>query len=203
MNLKLSKKIKELRTKLGFSQEELATKSNLSLRTVQRIEGGETDPRGDTLKRLAQVLEVKPNDLVDWVENDDKTLIIFLNLSALSILVFPLLGVIIPLTIWVLKRHNVKNWEEIGKKIINFQITWCLVIGLYYISFIILIIFHIDLRIPSFGRSVFSGFGSTEILIIGFLALCYGYNICLVLINTFLIYKGRNSYYKPAYKFFK
>ena len=202
MNLKLSKKIKELRTKLGLSQEELANQSNLSLRTIQRIEGGETEPRGDTLKRLANTLEVTSNDLVDWVEQEDKTLLMFMNLSALSILAFPLLGVIIPLAIWVLKRHTVRNLEEIGKKIINFQITWCLALGLYYISFTILIIFHVDLRMPSFGLRGL-GLGSEELLIVGFLFFSNVYNVCLILLNTILSYKGKNTFYKPAIRFLK
>jgi transcriptional regulator with XRE-family HTH domain len=36
----LAKKGKELRKRKGYSQEELAEKSGLSLRTVQRIENG-------------------------------------------------------------------------------------------------------------------------------------------------------------------
>ncbi len=53
MNLKqkmersdLAKRVKELRTKKGLSQEQLAEASGLSLRTIQRIENGETLPRG-------------------------------------------------------------------------------------------------------------------------------------------------------------
>lgn len=203
MNLKLSKKIKELRTTLGLSQDELANQSNLSLRTIQRIEGGENEPRGDTLKRLANTLEVTPNDLIDGVEQEDRILLMFLNLSALSILAFPLLGVIIPLAIWVLKRHTVRNLEEIGKKIINFQITWCLVIGLYYVSFIVLMLFQDDLRIPRINLRLISGLGGLEILIFGFLILCYGYNICLILLNAILSYKGKSTFYKPAIRFLK
>ena len=203
MNLKLSKKIKELRTKLGLSQEELANQSNLSLRTIQRIERGETEPRGDTLKRLANTLEVTPNDLVDWVEQEDKTLLVVLNLSALSMLAFPLLGVIIPLAIWVFKRHTVRNLEDLGKKIINFQISWCIVIGLYYVSFIVLRLFQDDLRIPRISLRLISGLGGLEILIIGFLILCYGYNICLIFLNTILSYKGKKTFYKPALRFLK
>jgi transcriptional regulator with XRE-family HTH domain len=50
---KYKKKVKDLRTKQGLSQEELAEKTGLSLRTIQRIENGESIPRGDTLKRLS------------------------------------------------------------------------------------------------------------------------------------------------------
>lgn len=37
--------IKELRIKKGMTQEELAEKTELSARTIQRIENGEVDPR--------------------------------------------------------------------------------------------------------------------------------------------------------------
>ena len=61
----LARRIKELRNRKGFSQEELSEKSGLSLRTIQRIENGETEPRGDSLKRLSVAFEVNPDDLID------------------------------------------------------------------------------------------------------------------------------------------
>lgn len=61
----LSKRVKELRSRKGLSQEQLAEISGLSLRTIQRIENGETEPRGETLKRLMNALEVAPDDLMD------------------------------------------------------------------------------------------------------------------------------------------
>jgi transcriptional regulator with XRE-family HTH domain len=54
-NTVLAIKIKELRNKNGYSQEELSKLCRLSLRTIQRIENSETGARGDTLRRLAQV----------------------------------------------------------------------------------------------------------------------------------------------------
>ncbi|GAK75259.1 hypothetical protein JCM19296_837 [Nonlabens ulvanivorans] len=54
-------KIKEIRLKKGMSQEELATDSQVSLRTIQRIENNENEPRGKTLqlfvKRLILILK--------------------------------------------------------------------------------------------------------------------------------------------------
>jgi transcriptional regulator with XRE-family HTH domain len=44
-NAELAKKIKELRARKGLSQDELATASQLNLRTIQRIESGETEPK--------------------------------------------------------------------------------------------------------------------------------------------------------------
>ena len=56
--MKTGKLIKELRIKKGMTQEELADKTELSARTIQRIENGEVDPRAYTLQMIAQALEV-------------------------------------------------------------------------------------------------------------------------------------------------
>lgn len=43
--METGKLIKELRIKKGMTQEELADKTEVSARTIQRIENGEVDPR--------------------------------------------------------------------------------------------------------------------------------------------------------------
>ena len=50
--------IKELRIKKGLTQEELAHLTELSTRTIQRIENGEVDPRAYTLQMIAKALDV-------------------------------------------------------------------------------------------------------------------------------------------------
>ena len=100
-NNELASRVKNLRIRKGYSQEELAEKSGLSLRTIQRIENGETEPRGDSLQRLAVAFEVSPDEILDWDVYEDKGVLIGLNLSALSFIVFPLLGILVPLIIWV------------------------------------------------------------------------------------------------------
>lgn len=126
-NFDLAKKVQELRKSKGLSQEELAENSGLSLRTIQRIENGETEPRGDTLKRLANSLRVTPEELIDRAEQEDKVYLAFLNLSALAFIAFPLLGIIIPLALWVLKKDKIKHINEVTIKLLNFQITWSIV----------------------------------------------------------------------------
>ena len=64
-NEKLAKRVKELRKLIGFSQEDLAKNSGLSLRTIQRVENDETMPTGETLKRISAVLDVTPYELID------------------------------------------------------------------------------------------------------------------------------------------
>lgn len=51
-------RIQAIRKSKGFSQEVLAEQSGVSLRTIQRVEQGETVPRGHTLQALATALAV-------------------------------------------------------------------------------------------------------------------------------------------------
>ena len=68
---KLAKGVKELRKRKGLSQEDLAKNSGLSLRTIQRVENGETEPSGETLRRISAVLDVTTNKLMDWDTNQE------------------------------------------------------------------------------------------------------------------------------------
>lgn len=49
--------IKELRTKKGMTQRQLADESGITLRTIQRIENGDVNPSLHSLKTLGKVLE--------------------------------------------------------------------------------------------------------------------------------------------------
>ncbi|HZI23526.1 MAG TPA: helix-turn-helix transcriptional regulator, partial [Chryseolinea sp.] len=52
----LGKKIVELRTAKGLTQEELVELCNISIRTIQRIENGEVTPRSFTVKTILAAL---------------------------------------------------------------------------------------------------------------------------------------------------
>jgi len=56
--METGKLIKELRIKKGMTQEELADKTEVSARTIQRIENGDVDPRAYTLQMIAKALDV-------------------------------------------------------------------------------------------------------------------------------------------------
>ena len=61
----LSENIKRYRKKLNLTQEALARKANVSYNTVIKLESeGITDPRMETLKKLAQALDVSIDALV-------------------------------------------------------------------------------------------------------------------------------------------
>lgn len=77
--IELSNAIKKIRTEKGLSQEDLSEKSELSLRTIQRLENGKSEPRGDTLKRLSNALELPANYFNNILFNNktNKKLFIF------------------------------------------------------------------------------------------------------------------------------
>lgn len=195
-NTELARKIKELRNRKGFSQDQLAVASQLNLRTIQRIESGDTEPRGDTLKRLAAALQVLPDELIDWAEEEDTTMLILLNISALSFIVFPILGVIIPMVLWVSKKDKIKNFNATGKKLLNFQISWCIALFSIYLLFFIAILS--DLKI----RSFISGMGGSESLIILILAF-YLLNLIIIVFNVIRSYKNKRVIYQPAIPFLR
>jgi len=188
VNAQLAKKVKELRSRRGFSQEILADNSGLSLRTIQRIELGTTVPRGDTLQRLASALEVSPDDLIDWKIVQDKNILTLLSLSQLGFLVFPLLGIIFPTVIWVLKKEKVKDVDALGKAILNFQISWTLTLGIVYILAPLKRLTH-----GNFGLSIYE-----TACVFGVLYLLNLIAIVLITIKTF---NNKQIYYIPAVRF--
>ena len=59
----ISEKIIETRKLRGYSQEELASLAKVNLRTVQRIENNENEPRGKTLSLIAKALGLNVEEL--------------------------------------------------------------------------------------------------------------------------------------------
>lgn len=193
-----AKNIRELRARKGISQELLAEKSGVSLRTVQRMENGETEPRGDTLVRLAVALDVSPEDLTEWKLNEDKGALLGLNLSALSFLFFPLLGIILPLIIWITKKGKVKDLDKLAKSILNFQVLWTVIFLLVYIYFIAST-YH---RINQAGDISMSVMGNPIYKILAFGGL-YIYNLVLILVNSFRLNEGKAAKYFPQIRFIR
>lgn len=63
--------IRELRKQKGWTQENLAEKCNLSVRTIQRLESGE-DGNLTTLNLVAKAFEVKIGDLFESIGDSSK-----------------------------------------------------------------------------------------------------------------------------------
>ena len=198
-NGNLAKKVKELRKRKGFSQEELTENSGLSLRTIQRIENGETEPTGETLKRISNALNVSPEELIDWTVIEDKGFLKAMNLSALTFILFPLLGILVPLIMWISKKDKLKNINIIGRSILNFEITWTIILFAGFIINNIMLAQDIDSNEVSLVASVVAN--QKRILIL-FLTM-YGINAVLIIVNTFRIHKDKDVFYHPKINFIR
>ncbi|NJN26466.1 MAG: helix-turn-helix transcriptional regulator [Cyclobacteriaceae bacterium] len=64
---KLAQGVKEMRKLKGLSQEYLSEKSGLSLRTIQRVENLESEPTGETLKRISNAFDLTLEELTNWI----------------------------------------------------------------------------------------------------------------------------------------
>jgi len=197
MKTELANRIKELRTRKGFSQEELSEKTGLSLRTIQRIENSETEPRGDSLKRLALAFDVTSDELVDWTVQEDRGFLLSMNLSSLSFLPFPLLGILVPLIIWISKKGKIQDVDKLAKDILNFQITWTMMLIFGYFCLIVAMVSKLHVF-----DNTFSSFMSSGLMInLIFLKVMYAYNLIFILINTYRINKGKETRYFPKFRF--
>ena len=137
--------LKKIREKQNLTQEELAEKSGLSVRTIQRIEAG-TEPKGYTLKTLASSLDVSENDLltpiilteelvlenpiveesISIIENEpveNLTLIKIINLSSLPLCWFPIANFLPPLLIMLISKQK----SPLIKQIISLQIILAII----------------------------------------------------------------------------
>ena len=67
LNLHVGKKIKELRKKAALTQEELAEKTGLDYKYLQKIEGkSPTNLKLETIEKLAKALKISPAKLLDF-----------------------------------------------------------------------------------------------------------------------------------------
>ena len=132
------------RKRLGMSQEEVAEAAQLNLRTIQRLEKGETLPRGFTLQALAHALRLPVEALTAVVETDPlpppmpaalppappgtdvPTYVALLYLSAFSYVLLPGANIVLPLLLRYRKRH-IPEVQAAGSRLLNFELVWTLV----------------------------------------------------------------------------
>ena len=132
----LAQRIRQERVRKGYAQEHLADSAGISLRTLQRIEGGQTEPRGHTLIALAQVLDVAIEDLMDFTKEENSGTLHAINLSALAYWVFPLGNILLPLIIWIINKDKVKGANRFGRRQVLIQVGWTASIFLSVVIFL-------------------------------------------------------------------
>ncbi|GAB3913176.1 hypothetical protein GCM10028803_56980 [Larkinella knui] len=179
-------KIGSLRRSKGLSQEELAEYASINLRTLQRIENGKNEPRGQTLRLIAKALETPVEDFLDFTMEEDTGYLQLMNLSALSFWVIPLGNIFIPMALWVMKRNEVKGVNELGRRMINFQLTWTFIT----FSLVFGLVFNVF-----FGH----GFGFTPQLVAAIIFGFYLLNSIVILIAAFQVRQGREKVYSVGF----
>lgn len=136
--------LKKIRESQNLTQEELAEKSGLSVRTIQRIEAG-TEPKGYTLKTLATSLDIsekellnpviledkidesnideKPNLIPENIDLENKTLVKIINLSTLPVAWFPVVNFLPPLILMLVFKQK----SKLVKQIVSLQIFMAII----------------------------------------------------------------------------
>ena len=191
--------LKQHRVSRGLSQEKLAEIADISLRTIQRLESGESEPRGDTVIRIAKALEISPGDLLQYKKEEDRSYLKAVHISSYSFLLFPLLGVLLPFFLWITKKDQIDRVDCNGKQIINFQITWSLLL------FTSLIVYLIWFRYSfSFVTEItFSVAQSYMFGLYSIIGALYLYNLIISSINLLRVWRNKSGWFKPAIKFIR
>lgn len=168
----------------GYSQQQLSDKTEVTVRTIQRIEKSEVNPHLQTIKLLATALDIDVNDLLPIENPREETLqkkwLLLLHATPILGFVLPLCNVLFPLFLWIHKREDNPIYDRHGVKIINFQIT---VLILYILSFTAL------LTIEKWGFLFF----------VSAVPLC----LLIILANIIYVVKAHKCYYPLSIPFLK
>lgn len=178
----------------GLTQKDLSEKTNVTVRTIQRIEKGETKPHLHTIKLLAAALEIEVEDLIPLnkpkEENLQKKWLLLFHSTPLIGLVLPLLHIFIPFFLWIHKKDDNPLYEEHGRKVINFHLSMCL-----YLILMVIFSFLLGHFFP-YPNNLAS-------LILILIAFLVPFSILFILINTFKSVKNLSCYYPFSIAFFK
>ncbi len=182
--------LKKIREEQNLTQEELAEKSGISVRTIQRIEAG-ADPKGYTLKTLALSLNITEKELLaqdipaeiemkaeepvlarEKERHVNYTQVKMINISSLPFAWFPVANFLLPLLVMFFTKQK----SSIAKQIISLQIF------LAVISPVI------------FMMVAFLKLGSSSVLITMILLTLA--NIYIILRNAYEIDRKQKLFYK-------
>ena len=164
----LGKHIFQLRKEKGLTQEELVQQCNINVRTIQRIEAGEVNPRSYTVKIILEVLgedfkEVEKNSSFKNVQNewtnDELKVLRKSRVYAIFYLVITLIGLILEtyyianytrqgeifflrilyaIPFFIVLNYFLKGYKIIAKKLNNSFLTTA--VKVYFISTIVMLI---------------------------------------------------------------
>lgn len=142
--MSLGNKVVSARRHKGLTQEQLAEKASVTVRTIQRIENGDSIPRDYTLKAIAGALNMPLEEFISVRScltrvdtghlplqeekpaepTEGRHFLQLLNLSAFSYLVVPFVHFLIPLLLLKKRKGKDNVLQTTGQRIIRQQIYW-------------------------------------------------------------------------------
>ncbi|WP_350284802.1 serine hydrolase [uncultured Croceitalea sp.] len=124
----------------GFTQQELSARTEVTVRTIQRIEKGDVSPHLQTINLLASALEIEVDDLLQLdnpkEEAIQKKWLLLIHGTPLLGFILPFCNVLFPLFLWIHKREDNSLYDTHGAKVVNFHIS---VLVLYALSLVALV----------------------------------------------------------------
>lgn len=149
--MSIAQKIINYRKEKGLTQEELASLTKVTARTIQRIENEESLPRAHTIKSIAAALNISFEDLTSTaLETESRPVLsqqqsyrhflIVICLSSFSFIIIPYLHFLIPN--YLLRKTEITNPRviEFAQKVVRNQIYWLVA---FHLSLLLIVCINI------------------------------------------------------------
>lgn len=101
-----------------------------------------------------------------------------------------MLGILVPFILWTSRKDKIKNINKIGKDLINFEITWTM------------LLFFIPLLLFLFSKMDFLKIVTLSILF-AVIGVMYFIDLLFILVNSLRISNEKNVIYYPQIRFLK
>lgn len=121
----IGQKISAARKEKGFSQEELAELSKMNLRTIQRIENNQSEPRGKTLQLICDALELDVSELQIPIDSTPKKSITAMIINTLFLILINIL--LVALLNYLLIDLEANTNSRLGALLLSFLIPFFIV----------------------------------------------------------------------------
>lgn len=171
----VGKHIRELRLNKGMTQENLADKTGISTRSIQRIENGQVIPRTDSIRKISIALSV-PFDVLKSEKTreseSDQIWLAAIHFSGLLLLVIP------SVIIWTAKKETIPAINKHAVDVINFQLNLLIIM-------------------------VSCGILAILLITIPILVLTAILGICAIIINSVRVILKMDYHYPILFNFFK
>jgi transcriptional regulator with XRE-family HTH domain len=191
----IAKKIIHFRKLKGMTQEALAETTGLNVRTIQRIESAEVDPRLYTLKSIADALGVNVEELLPEPTQHELNQLAILHITPAGFFLFPIIGnVLLPFIFWMLKREEINGINKHGKDILNGQLTYSIVVG--FLFSLHLMIMLMPAFVPGWYIP-FEVFRFLSLYVFGGMLLCAAVFGIFPALNAMRVYRKKNPWKYP------